>query len=409
MRNVYGEAEPHKYEDVKMSDNMTDGSMMDANSHFIAFSYATTAGGSVAVIDATNFHRLPVHIPLITGHTAPVLDVKFSPFRTNLLATSSDDSTVRLWEIAQGGAANGVTEQQKFTGHSKKVTCLSFSPVVEELIASSSYDNSIHVWNILNGASYSHVNMGDGIYSLDWNYNSSLLGATTKNKNLSIIDPRTNTITMKTPSLDGPKSQKMRFLDQNFLFSVGFTKNNERALKLFDMRNFDECLQTLVIDSSSGVLSPYYDSDTGLIYLPGKGETTIKYYDFSSSTLKYCNEYKSSIQQKSLAFFPKRTMNYNKLEIARFAKSYGSHIEYVSFYSPKRNEGYDESVYPDCFAGEPALGVEEWLKGENREPIRKKITSLENSWNVTAQNFEKKVEKNEECKKAEPVDSQKVR
>ena len=37
-------------------------------------------------------------------------------------------------------------------------------------------------------------------------------------------------------------------------------------------------------------------------------------------------------------------MNFNKLEIARCAKAYSENIEYVSFYFPKRNEGYDQSL-----------------------------------------------------------------
>jgi hypothetical protein len=50
----------------------------------------TGGGGCVSVMDSTKFARLNPNIPLIRGHTGPVLDVKFSPFRSNLLATSSE-------------------------------------------------------------------------------------------------------------------------------------------------------------------------------------------------------------------------------------------------------------------------------------------------------------------------------
>jgi WD40 repeat protein len=406
LRNVYGDHSIHKFDDITMSDHITDGSMIDANTHFVAFSYKTSVAGQVAVIDAKDFHRLPPNPPLLSGHTAPILDIKFSPFRTNLLATGSEDTSVRLWEIAQGGIANGYTEQQKYTGHSKKVTYLSFSPVVEELIATSSYDNTVQVWNILNGSTYCNVNLGDVIYSLDWNHDSSLLSASTKKKLIEVIDPRTGQVTMKTTTHEGNKPQKHKFLNDDFILSVGFSRSNERAIKLFDLRNISEPVQNLVIDNSSGVITPFYDSDLGLVYLVGKGEPVIKVYDFSNEKIKYATEYRSSQSLRSFAFFPKRAMNYNQLEIGRFARAYGTNLDYVSFYYPKKHEGYDESVYPECFAGEPALALEEWLKGENRKPIKKKITSLENSWSASAQTFEKKVE--EVHHKPEDLDKAKV-
>ena len=101
--------------------------------------------------------------------------------------------------------------------------------------------------------------------------------------------------------------------------------------------------------------------------------------------------------------FPKRVLNYNRCEVARFAKLTGSNtVEYLSFNIPKRNEGYDASVYPDCLTGEPALKVEEWLKGENKEPPRKNITTIDNLCNAGKEmHFVKKLQVVEEVKLSE--------
>jgi WD40 repeat protein len=352
-----------------------------------------------------SFLRIKNDTALIRGHTGPVLDVKFSPHRPSLLATASDDSTVKLWDIPQGGVhEEGIVELQKFTGHSKKVGLLAFSPTVTELIASASFDNTINVWNILNATSYSKVSLGDNILSLDWNYNGSLLGATTKQKQVYVVDPRSGSILMQTAGHESGKTSKMGFLNENNLFSCGFGKTGERQIKLFDMRKFNECAQTCTVDTQNGIMLPTYDPDTGLIFIPGRGEGNIKYFEFSQGTIKYANEYRGMTQQKSGAFFPKRSMNYNKCEIARYAKLTNNTIEYVSFYVPKRNEGYDSSVYPDCLSGEASLGVEEWLKGTNKDPIRKNITTLENKWNVVSEmTFEKKVEEVKKSPEEEKV------
>jgi WD40 repeat protein len=354
-----------------------------------------SGGGSVAVFDGKNPTRLRLDLPLVTGHTGPVCDVKFSPFITNLLATASDDATVRIWELPQDGLTeNFSTEKQKFTGHSKKVGLLAFNPSVAEILASGSFDNSVNVWNICNGESYSKVHFQDGIFSIDWNSNGSLLGVTTKEKNIHIIDPRANKIEMSAKGHESGKVQKVSFLTGDYLMSCGFSKNNERQIRLYDTRNFGDAIHKVTVDSLSGIMTPFFDSDTGLIYVPGRGEASIKFFDFSNGTIKYASEFRGANPQKGIAILPKRFVNYNRCEVARFAKLTNSNtIENLSFYVPKRNEGYDSSIYPDCLSGEPGLTVEEWVKGDNREAPRKNITLIGNAGGIVNQmQFEKKQE-----------------
>ena len=112
--------------------------------------------------------------------------------------------------------------------------------------------------------------------------------------------------------------------------------------------------------------------------------------------------------QKGIAMAPKRAMNINKCEIDRFAKLTINTIEYLSFYVPKRNEGYDASVYPLCFAGEPSTSVDAWLQGENKEQIRKDITSIENVFATSEANFEKRgslLMKNDKSENSSPKKS----
>jgi hypothetical protein len=336
-------------------------------------------------------------VPQLRGHTGPVVDVKFSPFRSNLLATASDDSTVRLWEIPQGGLTEHITaELQRYTGHARKVGLLSYNPTVAEVIASAGFDNTVQVWNICNGENYCKFSVGDVPLSLDWNHNGSLVGFTTKEKLAYIADPRQNKVAITVKGHDSSKSQKMLFINNEYFFTCGFNRSNERQIKLFDMRALGEGgsdpVQVIPVDAQAGIMLPFYDADTGLIYVPGRGEGNIKYFDYSSGSIKFASEYKSTVPQKGIAAFPKRTMNYNKCEIARFAKLTTNSVEYLSFYIPKRNEGYDASAYPDCITGEAALSVEEWIKGDTKDPVRKPITSLENSWTSSEMTFEKKNE-----------------
>jgi hypothetical protein len=131
-------------------------------------------------------------------------------------------------------------------------------------------DSTVTTWNIYTGSSYSKIHVKDTILSLNWNHNGSLLGITNKEKLVHLIDPRANTITATSKAHDSSKSQKMCFLDSNYLFTCGFNRSNERQIKLFDMRNFQSEVQEVKVDSQTGIMTPFYDADIGLIFVPGR-------------------------------------------------------------------------------------------------------------------------------------------
>lgn len=60
---------------------------------------------------------------------------------------------------------------------------------------------------------------------------------------------------------------------------VGFDAARLRQIIIRDLRKFNVPEKTLELDCSTGVLMPLFDPDTNMLFLAGKGDTTISYME----------------------------------------------------------------------------------------------------------------------------------
>lgn len=79
----------------------------------------------------------------LRGHTEPIAGVVFSP-DGSILASGAEDNSVRLWDVQQGQQVHCLE------GHSGKVTSIAFSPD-GLVLASGSADNSVRLWDVQRG------------------------------------------------------------------------------------------------------------------------------------------------------------------------------------------------------------------------------------------------------------------
>jgi len=222
------------------------------------------------------------------------------------------------------------------------------------------------------------------------------LATTSKDKKLRLVDPRTEKAVGKVEAHAGVKGGRAIWLgSKEKIFSCGFTKTSEREYCLWDPRDLTNPLSRQSVDSASGILMPFYDNDTSVLFLGGKGDGNIRYYEVVDEApyIHFLSEYKSATPQRGLAMLPKRAVNVSECEIVRILKVGTKTVEPIAFNVPRKSDLFQDDIFPDCYAGEPALSAAEWLGGANANP---KTVSLQGGFvkkdKPQSINFEKAVE-----------------
>ncbi|XP_029808122.1 coronin-2B [Suricata suricatta] len=322
FRNVYGKVanREHCFDGIPITKNVHDNHFCAVNARFLAIVTESAGGGSFLVIPLEQTGRIEPNYPKVCGHQGNVLDIKWNPFIDNIIASCSEDTSVRIWEIPEGGLKRNMTEALlELHGHSRRVGLVEWHPTTNNILFSAGYD-------------YKEANC--------------------KNHRVN----------------------RVVFLgNMKRLLTTGVSRWNTRQIALWDQEDLSMPLIEEEIDGLSGLLFPFYDADTHMLYLAGKGDGNIRYYEVSTEKpfLSYLMEFRSPAPQKGLGVMPKHGLDVSACEVFRFYKlvTLKGLIEPISMIVPRRSDSYQEDIYPMTPGTEPALTPDEWLGGINRDPV----------------------------------------
>ncbi|KAK1802209.1 hypothetical protein P4O66_021876 [Electrophorus voltai] len=410
FRNVYGKVanREHCFEGVPITKNVHDNHFCAVNSKFLAIVTESAGGGSFVVIPVTQdgrpqghfmawisdsteketvkkllSGRIDPHHPKVCGHQGNVLDIKWNPFHENIIASCSEDSSVRIWEIPDSGLRRNMTEAVlELYGHSRRVGLIEWHPTSNGILFSAGYDYKILIWNLEIGEPVKMIDCHtDVILCMSFNTEGSLLTTSCKDKKLRVIEPRSGNV-LQEANCKNHKVNRVVFLgNMKRLLTTGVSRWNTRQIALWDQEDLSIPLIEEEIDGLSGLLFPFYDADTHMLYLAGKGDGNIRYYEVTTEKpyLQYLMEFRSPTPQKGLGVMPKLGLDVGACEVFRFYKlvTLKGLIEPISMIVPRRSETYQEDIYPMTPGTEPALSADEWLSGTDRGPV---LTSLKEGY-----------------------------
>lgn len=328
--------------------------------------------------------------PILKGHSGSILDTDWSPFDDSLVATASEDTTIKLWSIPDdweptdekglGKAGTDFSDSMlDLEGHSKKVTLLRFHPTASNTLLSTSADYTVKVWDVEAGQAISTLDVSDLTQDIIWDVRGDNYAASNKDKAVRIVDGRTGKETIKIEKAhEGVKGVKIQWMGESGkILTTGASKQSGREMKVWDIKNPSTPLHTEPVDTASGALIPLFDQDTSVLYLCGKGDGQIRLYEFEDKSpyiFKLTDGFRSTVPGKGYCTVPKRGLDIMACETTRILKLTNKDgIHPLRFIVPRKSDAFQDDIFPPAPAPTPAHSCAEWLKGSSKLPVTMKL------------------------------------
>ncbi|KAG1667874.1 Coronin-7 [Nymphon striatum] len=285
--------------DISCGSPQSCGQHIKASGTFMVFNTDTRGGGSLAILPLNDHGRKHKgKLPMIHGHTDLVTDFDFSPFDDGLLATCSSDTTV---------------------------------------------------------ITFINDDLEDQCYGISWKGDGSLLASVCKDQQMRIFDPRTNTVAQQCINYPSPKDTKVVWIgDGDRIVTTGFDSCRQREVILRDVRNIKSPVASVQLDMATGILMPLYDPDTNLLFLAGKGESTIMMWEITNQEpfLPEASKHVSEVQSKGACLVPKRILDVMQGEVARILQISSKCIVPITYQVPRRrvNDGLPTEDYSNILS-----------------------------------------------------------
>lgn len=166
-------------------------------------------------------------------------------------------------------------------GHDKRVSCICWHPSASGVLATCSYDKSIIIWDVEAGKILKKITCHtDAVYQVAWDWRGENLVSVSRDRTVKILNPRTGDVISSTDGHMGNKPSCVTWLgNSNAFVTTGFSKTSDREYAVWSLDAPQSPVSRNIIDSSTGVIIPVFFYGPNMLFLIGKGDTTIRVYE----------------------------------------------------------------------------------------------------------------------------------
>ncbi|KAJ2682835.1 hypothetical protein GGH99_004578, partial [Coemansia sp. RSA 1285] len=346
-----------------------------ASPEFIAFACAGT-GGKVAVLRRDSPGRVPEN-PAMIVHGAGIVAMEFDPFDSAVIATAGIDNKLQLWRIPDAPLNDESFFELEEYIHvtADRIHQIRFHPWVQGIVSILVSDGGAQAIYVYNGLMmlFAIGKTEEGIHSFAWSPDGERIALTTKkSKQVRVYDAHTQELLGTGEGMESVRPSRLVWVDNSYVCLSGFGSGSKRQIAIYSVDSLAKPIAKKTIDVGPGLLVPFADPDTNIIFLDDRGSRLTHAFEIVGSDLIELPKLVAVQPSLGMAVLPKRYANIAKCELLRAYRLNANSIESIGFRVPrKRPDYFQDDIYPCTLDwGTPAIDAALWIDGVAATPNR---------------------------------------
>jgi coronin-1B/1C/6 len=78
----------------------------------------------------------------------------------------------------------------------------------------------------------------------------------------------------------------------NKIITVGYSKQSDRQVQLYDLKNLDKPLDSVKSDNAASTVFPHFDETINILYLCGRSDSTIRLFEIGEDYIEFLTSHR---------------------------------------------------------------------------------------------------------------------